>query len=317
MLPVTFMTTMVYRAFPDLQWLRQQAEEGFASGKAWGGQTLPVRGWPSVILHVQAKNICRDNIRGPLSVFTNVTGKSRVTCGSKQVTIQEGYFFITNHDQRYTLEIDKNEPTETLNIHFGEYFADQVFNTLKLQPAKLLDNGFFTAPHNRIECYNKLYYRDSHFNLLAGQLKNNNGNNLFEEEKLYELMVHLLRQNNEVTKIERNIPALKNATRHEIVKRLLAATDYIYSFYHRDITLEELAGVACLSKFHFLRLFKIAFHKTPHQFINDVKVEHARVLLRRTAMEVNTIARLLGFENTSSFSRMFYHQTGLYPSQYR
>nr|WP_262899503.1 AraC family transcriptional regulator [Chryseosolibacter histidini] len=97
----------------------------------------------------------------------------------------------------------------------------------------------------------------------------------------------------------------------------MIATDYIHSYYHQDITLEELAGVACLSKFHFLRLFKIAFQKTPHQFISEVKVQQAKTFLKRTGMEVSAIAKALGFDNTSSFSRMFYHQTGLYPSQYR
>ena len=101
------------------------------------------------------------------------------------------------------------------------------------------------------------------------------------------------------------------------MKRLLIASDYIYSFYDKDITLDELAGVACLSKFHFLRLFKIAFGKTPHKFINEVKVEQSKLLLKDPGIEVYTIARSLGFQDASTFSRMFYNQTGVYPSQYR
>lgn len=308
---------MIYRQFPDLQWLRQQAEEGFSNQKAWGGHTLPVAGWPTVILNVKAANICRDNIRGPLSVFTNISGKSRVTCGGKQVTVQGDHFFISNHDQHYTLEIDKHTPAETLNIHFGAYFAEQVFSTLKLHPEKLIDEGFFTAPHQRIELYNKLYRRDSVFNHLATELQNSHGDKLYEEEKLYDLLIHLLRQNHEVDTIAQRIPVLRNSTRQEILRRLLIATDYIHSYYHQDITLEDLAAVACLSKFHFLRLFKIAFQKTPHQFISEVKVQQAKAFLKRTGMEVSTIAKALGFDNTSSFSRMFHNQTGLYPSQYR
>lgn len=308
---------MIYRQFPDLRWLKEQAEQGFSGRKAWGGHTLPVAGWPTVILNVKATNICRDNIRGPLSVFTNVSGKSRVTCGSHQVTVQEDYFFISNHDQRYTLEIDQGTSAETLNIHFGAYFAEQAFSTLKLHPEKLIDECFFTAPHHRIELYNKLYRRDNIFNHLAAELRNSNGDRLYEEEKLYDLLVLLLHQNNEISTIARRIPVLRNSTKQEILKRLLRATDYIHSYYHRDITLEELANVACFSKFHFLRLFKIAFQKTPHQFISEVKVQQAKAFLKRTGMEVSSVAKAVGFENTSSFSRMFYNQTGLYPSQYR
>jgi AraC family transcriptional regulator len=308
---------MLYTQFPDLQWLKKQAEEGFANRKAWAGGTLQKAGWPSVIMQVKTPAICRDNIRGPLSVFSNMSGQSKVSVEKNQVTVREDFFFITNHDQHYTLEVDRNHTAETFNIHFGEYDADQVFRTLSLQPEKLLDECSFSAPAGRVEFYNKLYYRDPIFNSLAEALKNSAGNKLHYQEKLHDLLVYLLRQHSEIKKIAEKIPVLKNSTRTEILKRLSAATDFIYASYHLDISLEELARVSCLSKFHFLRLFKIAFRKTPHQFVNELKVNQAKKLLQNPDIEIRSIARSLGFENASSFSRMFYQQTGFYPSQGR
>lgn len=308
---------MVYHQFPDLHWLKKQAEQGFANRQAWGGKTLPTAGWPTIILNVKSRNTFRDNIKGPLSIFTNVSGASIVSCGNKRSLIQEGFFYVTNHDQYYTLEIDPKTPSETFNIHFGQYYADQVLRSMISSPEKLIDEAIFTTPFLRLELYNKLYSRDNIFNNIVDYLQTNCIQGLEVDEKLYTLLAHILRQDKQIKSIEQRIPALRNSTRQELHKRLVAATDYVYTFYNKDITLEELSGIACLSKFHFLRLFKIAFNKTPHQFINEIKVERAKSYLKRSNLEVNTIAKLLGFTNASSFSRTFYNHAGVYPSQYR
>jgi len=308
---------MVLRQFPDLQWLKKQAEESFANRKAWDGQILSNQGWPTVILNVNTSTIYRDNIPGPLSIFTNLSGRSTVTCSGRRVIVNEGFFFVTNHDQRYTLEVDKNETAETCNIHFGEYFADQAFRSISLSPEKLIDEQYFTAPAQRIELYNKLAHRDHTIDRLIRELKEVTHDRLLEEEKLYQLLVHLLRTNQQAKRYEDQLPALKTSTRKEISKRLFAATDFIYSYYDQEISLDELASVSCLSKFHFLRLFKIAFNQTPHQFITSVKINEAKILLKNSKEEVSAIAKSLGFENASSFSRAFYNQIKAYPSQYR
>ncbi len=118
---------MILNAFPDLNWLKEQAEKRFADRKAYDGTSLKQRGWPTVILNVRSAETYRDNIRGPLSLFTNFSGSSQVSIDGKSVLIKEGCFFLSNPDQRYTLEIHRTKPAETFNIHFGERFADEVF----------------------------------------------------------------------------------------------------------------------------------------------------------------------------------------------
>jgi AraC family transcriptional regulator len=307
---------MILKDFPELQWLKKQAEERFSGKNGWGGRILPEKGWPTVILNVETNRTYRDNIRGPLSIFTNIAGESEVETGNHKVKIREGLFFITNHDQHYTLGID-HPSTQTFNIHFGEFFADRVFNTLLSQPEQLLDEPYFTAPFERLEFYNRLRQRDATFNTLVDSIRLNPNDNLLREEKLFELGSLLLTGNKEIQKMQRFIPAVKNSTREEIVSRLLRAVDYVHSYYDRELSLEEMASVACLSKFHFLRLFKIAFKKTPHQFISEVKINRAKNLLKTTTHDVVSIARTLGFDNSSTFSRMFYNQVGAYPTQFR
>ena len=306
---------MVLHEFPNLAWLKTQAESSFSNRRDASGRQLQNTGWPNVILNATTGNTYRDNIRGPLSLFTNISGKSAVEAGSKRVVVNEGFFFVTNHDQYYTLQIDKVK-TETFNIHFGEYFAEQVYHSLSHHAEKLIDDEFH-APLAHLELYNKLHQKDAVIDQLICELHEAGQDKLTEEEKLYRLMCELLRKNNVIKQSEKEIPVIKNSTREEIQKRMNTATDYIYSFYDKDISLDELAQVACLSKFHFLRLFKIAYGTTPHQFITAVKIDRAKALLKNQQDDVNVIAKSLGFDSSSSFSRSFFNQVKMYPSQFR
>jgi AraC family transcriptional regulator len=96
----------------------------------------------------------------------------------------------------------------------------------------------------------------------------------------------------------------------------LTSVDYVYSQSNQKLTLDELAQVACLSKFHFLRLFKSAFSKTPYEFINGVRIEKAKELLRNPELSVREIANQTGFDSSGSFSRAFFQTQGKYPTQF-
>jgi AraC family transcriptional regulator len=307
---------MYCREFPDLQWLKNQAEKRFDNQMGLGGR-LSTKGWPTVILNVQTNKTFRNDIRGPLSLFANLKGVSKVQTGNKTATIHEGFYYLTNHDEYYTLDIDTKSSTETFNVHFGEFWADQAFETITKNPNTFLDEPIFVTPHQRLELHSKLNPKDEVFNQLIEAIQNTAGENLPEQELLYALLVHLIKQDQSIAKAAHRLPALKNSTKQELLKRLHYATDYIYSFHHLDISLDELAEISCLSKFHFLRLFKVAFGKTPHQFITEVKIKKATELLKNQGIEINLIARQLGFQSASSFSRTFYNSTGYYPSQVR
>lgn len=306
---------MILHEFPNLQWLKKQADERFSNQKAWDGSQLDSAGWPTVILNTQTRNTVRDNIRGPLSIFSNISGQSSVTADSKRIIIKEGFFCITNASQHYTLEIDSKQPAETFNIHFGDYFAEKVWSSLSQNTGSLLENKSVSQP---IEFRNRLAPLNETTKNIIHQIRlNKNSDKLFLEEKLFNLFQSLLSEEKRIQKIQQQLPSLKASTKKEIAGRLFLVTDYIYTFYDQKISLEELAQACCLSKFHFLRLFKIAFNKTPYQFINEVRVQHAQQLLVKSKLEVKDIARLTGFDSAATFSRMFYNQSGLYPTQFR
>jgi AraC family transcriptional regulator len=313
---LTFLGSMILKEFPNLTWLRSQAERRFADGRSWTGAKLTTTGWPNVILNVSADNILRDNIRGPLSLFTNISGESTLEISRRRILIKEDFFFLSNYDQHYSLEIEKGKRTETFNIHFGDYFCDQVLSSLSQKPDQLLD-GYFQQPSERMEFHNRIYHRDELTQMLIMEIRRGAHGSAWLEEKLYALLENLLKKEKDLIEIQSRFPALKSSTRQEILRRMLIVSDYIHTHLHEDLSLEQLANVGCFSKFHFLRLFKLAFNKTPYQFINEERVRLGRQMLERTMVSINEIAHSLGFTNPSSFSRMFFNHTGVYPTQLR
>lgn len=100
-------------------------------------------------------------------------------------------------------------------------------------------------------------------------------------------------------------------------RRLKRVTDYIEAHYAEPTPLERLAAEACLSPFHFARLFREATGLTPHRYVTDRRVRAAREALalgRATLME---IAVEQGFGTQDNFTRVFRRSTGLTPGQYR
>ena len=306
---------MLLHSFPNLQWLKREAEQSFSAKKDMSGQPLAQKGWPTVILNVKTADIYRDNIRGPVSIFTNLSGESIVEVDSHRVRIKNDYFFVTNQRQHYTLEVGKHK-AETFNIHFGDYVAEQTRMSLTSTISESLENKEHTKCDN-VVFHNKLYQKTNHFNKLVTELNGIAAQPLMLEQKLYELMALLLAEQGHLRQISGKISVIKPSTREELLKRMLRAVDWMHAYYETDINVDDLATASCLSKFHFLRLFNTAFGQTPHQALTQIRIAKAKELLKHTKSDVKEVARLTGYADASTFSRAFYQQLGVYPSQFR
>ncbi|MBP2235046.1 AraC-like DNA-binding protein [Sinorhizobium kostiense] len=94
------------------------------------------------------------------------------------------------------------------------------------------------------------------------------------------------------------------------------ARDYLIENYSRDISLDELAKVAGISRAHLIRAFRKEFHITPHAFLTDKRVREARTLLRRGWSAADT-AYHCGFADQAHFTRHFKARTGVTPGAFR
>ncbi len=137
------------------------------------------------------------------------------------------------------------------------------------------------------------------------------------EDKFLEAATALYRVHGEVDKRAAKIPAKKPSTRLELYRRLLRGKDYMDSFFGAQVRLVEVASEACLSQYHFHRLFREVFHETPNQYLQRKRLANAQRLLERGELSVTEICLEVGFESITSFSGLFRRSFGCSPREYR
>jgi AraC family transcriptional regulator len=115
-----------------------------------------------------------------------------------------------------------------------------------------------------------------------------------------------------------SIAAVGRTARHALApSRLRRVLEHVDAHLDGPISLDMLAGVAGLSRFHFSRAFRNAVGEPPLAYVARRRVEAARALLARTDLSLADVARRTGFGSASWFSTAFRRHTGLQPSAYR
>lgn len=82
------------------------------------------------------------------------------------------------------------------------------------------------------------------------------------------------------------------------------------------ITLSELASAACMSRFHFARMFRLSFGQSPMEYVLAAKVDFAKQLLLAGSHSIAYVAAMLSFADQSHFTRSFRRVAGCSPRQY-
>jgi AraC family transcriptional regulator len=100
-------------------------------------------------------------------------------------------------------------------------------------------------------------------------------------------------------------------------RRLLRVLDYIEANLEGDLSIERMAAIACLSRFHFARTFRQAVGQSPHRYVSAKRLERAKALLMHGDRPLVDIALALSFSSQANFARAFREATGLAPGQYR
>jgi AraC-like DNA-binding protein len=103
----------------------------------------------------------------------------------------------------------------------------------------------------------------------------------------------------------------------EIPERLQRAISYIEQNLPNSLYLDDIARQACLSKYHFCRLFKKHVGTTPIQFMLNKRINRAKLLLGHPDFTISSVAIRTGFSDLSEFNKQFRKATGVTPSSFR
>lgn len=139
--------------------------------------------------------------------------------------------------------------------------------------------------------------------------------NLDVDSALADVVLHAFEEFSNIKK-----PMLRSTNRvgHRKIAR---AVDYIRDLdpaqNPTEISLDQLAEVAGLSKYHFLRQFSQVVGMTPGAYLRTLRLCHAARKLRTTNLPILDIALSVGFADHPSFSRAFARHMGMTPSEYQ
>ncbi len=234
-------------------------------------------------------------------------GRQRVTPGS---------FLILNEGQPYRLRIQR---ARSACVFFAPGLAQSVAHALTATEASLLDDP--AAPEAPIHFYERVYpaagavlpiVQHIQAGIAAGQ-----ASRLWYTERMHELMVAMLRLQAQTRHEVAAKPARRPATRDELFRRLQRARDFIHASATEDLTLDDIARVACMSPNHLLRTFRQLFAQTPHDYLTERRIAQACHLLRATEQPVVEVCAAVGYASVTSFTARFRQRMGCTPDRYR
>ena len=127
-----------------------------------------------------------------------------------------------------------------------------------------------------------------------------------------ELLVHLCRRY-----ADQPFPEIETIRRGKALERLEHVLQFIETHYPERMTVEQLAGMMCLSEDRFAHLFREGVQQSPLQYINEVRLRKAMSLLRTHEHSVTAVAEAVGFSDYNHFGRLFRKRYGFTPNQVR
>jgi AraC-like DNA-binding protein len=256
-----------------------------------------------------------NNYRTTLSIKSVVRGAARYYTPQGQYLVTPDAFLILNDGQRYSLEFEGRGRirTETLCPFFQPGFLEQA--------AAPADPDDIERATPSLDFCERLYPKTGAVgraltDLQAG-LRGSQASTPWLEDGMYALGQALAGLRFQVRREAESFPGLRPATRLELYRRLYRGRDFLLSCYDQPLTVAAAARVATLSPFHFQRMFKLAFGRTPMQLLQETRLEAARRLLAHTGDDVTTICFAVGFESAGSFSWLFRKRFGVSPRAFR
>ncbi|MDB5004915.1 MAG: helix-turn-helix protein [Mucilaginibacter sp.] len=257
---------------------------------------------------------------GDLSFKFVLSGEEKYSLGRRQLAIHPDSFLLINKGTEFTSTIESNLPVESFSIDFDQQFLQDFTNCLRLKSSQLLDHT--TDRISIIDFDETIYPFKGDINYNIKHLKRHLDAGLQDELLINEYLHHSLVNyyniyDTEIVKKSENLTFLNKSTKIEILRRLNLAKEYMLSNYNNSIDLDMIAKHSCLSVNHFLRTFKQAYCQSPYQFLTQVRLQRARILLKTTDYSVNEIVNLVGFECSSSFIRLFKSKYQITPSRFK
>jgi AraC-like DNA-binding protein len=103
----------------------------------------------------------------------------------------------------------------------------------------------------------------------------------------------------------------------DVLVHLRRARDHLDRHFAEPFDLDHLAGLAGMSRYHFLRSFALTYRTTPAAYLAERRVERAQDLLRAANLTVTEVCHAVGYSSLGSFSTRFREIVGESPRDFQ
>lgn len=276
----------------------------------------------SVIVSATTTEIALPRHWTPLSIKCAFGGEETYIADNAVYAVSDANFLIFNAEKLYSSFIQSPSPVESYTISFSEEDEARALRAMTSSDCMLLDNPDVPNTTVRIRCIERLYEHDSLISPLLRHIRSSITSPASPDasavhEQICELLRRIILLQSAESQRIHTISAAKPSTRLELYTRLHRAKDFIHSCYAQPLRLEDAADVACMCPHHFLRSFRTLFRQTPHQYLMARRIDVAKTLLQNTELPVHEICLNVGYDDESSFGKLFRKHTQLPPERFR
>jgi len=195
---------------------------------------------------------------GCLSIKTVVDGAALWKTAGREFVVRENSYLVVNDGQPYTLTIDAAQSVTTFCIFFERGFVEDVFRNATLTVPQLLESPL-AERQIQLQFPERLETQESP---VLGMVRNLRRRILQSEvsqtalnTELYSIAAKMVNQQLCDSVGHEKVSAIRHSTREELYRRVLRGRDFLLSSLDQPIRLNDIARAACLSSFHFHRVF--------------------------------------------------------------
>lgn len=258
-------------------------------------------------LHEDAGPLFGEHWHEHLEFVYFTAGQALVHCNGKPLQAKAGDLVLINANE----------------LHYGENLCDHMAcHVIRIDFSLLSDAADscqikYMAPlmHRRISFTNMI--RDERVvgcirRMIDEHRSRQMGFELAIRAAAYDSLAFLLRDH-----LDKSYSAKEQKQSLRNVLRFRQVSDFLDAHYAEKISLDRLAAVANMSKYHFCRLFSRLTGRSPGDYLNRLRIDKAVVLLKESDLNVTEIALACGFNDSNYFCRVFRKYRKVSPSRIR
>lgn len=227
----------------------------------------------------------------------------------REYEIRQGDIFIINNQERHMAVHDGSLMLEVI-VFDPAFLWERMQGYQFLEPFFNRSTVFTNCIRKEEEGYEKLL--EAILNIRGEYEGRKQGWELFVKSWTQLFMAQLYR-----VYLKSQDESVRKEARHKTFTRLQPVLDYIHEHYLEQLELEELAKVAMMNKSYLCSCFKNTLHMRIFEYIDQLRINRACLLLSTTSESITDIAMMTGFNSVSYFNRIFKKVRGISPGNYR